>query len=470
MKKKGFTLIELLAVITILGIILLIVVPNVTGMLNRSKGRINEEQKRALIDSAKKWGTSNLLLKNGKAYYNNNQKRYVTLGELKNYGYLEDKKIKNLINKSDIPDDTKICINYKNNQFVYSINDDNMCENNYPVMMKRDESKAFWQSTYDDKISTVDVLDNKNVPSDAVASWDVSEKQDKSVMAWIIDDSNNSGMYKLYIGGDGGVAAPTNSNGLFSGSYEVYKGSFSSAKTMNLAKLDTSKVTNMRMMFFGCSSLISLDVSNFDTSNVTDMSEMFSYCYSLTSLYLSNFDTSKVTNMFYMFYECYSLTSLDLSNFDTSKVTEMNYMFDSCRSLTSLDVSNFDTSNVTNMSGMFFGCSSLTSLDVSKFNTSNVTNMGGMFSYCRSLTSLDVSNFDTSNVTNMSSMFSSCSKLTSLKLCSFDTSKVTNMSYIFSGTSKLTKVYVGPKWTTANATTSAMFTNSRVSAVTEGQC
>ena len=392
MKKKGFTLIELLAVITILGIILLIVVPNVTGMLNRSKGRINEEQKRALIDSAKKWGTSNLLLKNGKAYYNNNQKRYVTLGELKNYGYLEDKKIKNLINKSDIPDDTKICINYKNNQFVYSINDDNMCENNYPVMMKRDESKAFWQSTYDDKISTVDVLDNKNVPSDAVASWDVSEKQDKSVMAWIIDDSNNSGMYKLYIGGDGGVAAPTNSNGLFSGSYEVYKGSFSSAKTMNLAKLDTSKVTNMRMMFFGCSSLISLDVSNFDTS--------------------------KVTNMFYMFYECYSLTSLDLSNFDTSKVTEMNYMFDSCRSLTSLDVSNFDTSNVT----------------------------------------------------NMSSMFSSCSKLTSLKLCSFDTSKVTNMSYIFSGTSKLTKVYVGPKWTTANATTSAMFTNSRVSAVTEGQC
>ena len=496
MKKKGFTLIELLAVITILGIILLIVVPNVTGMLNRSKGRINEEQKRALIDSAKKWGTSNLLLKNGKAYYNNNQKRYVTLGELKNYGYLEDKKIKNLINKSDIPDETKICINYKNNQFIYSINDDNMCENNYPVMMARDASKAFWQDTYDDKISTVDVLDNKNVPSDVVASWDVSEKQDKSVMAWIIDDPNNSYMYKLYIGGDGGVAAPTNSNGLFSGSYEAYKGSFSSTKTMNLAKLDTSKATNMSMMFFGCSSLISLDVSNFDTNKVTDMSEMFSYCCSLTSLDVSNFDTSNVTNMYYMFYDCSSLTNLDVSSFNTSKVTNMELMFSYCSSLKNLAVSNFDTSKVTNMNDMFDGCSSLTSLDVSNFDTSNVTNMGGMFRYCRSLTSLDVSNFDTSKVTNMSDMFSSCIKLTnldvssfdtskvtsmsgmfsdcrsltSLKLCSFDTSKVTDMSCMFTNTSKLTKVYVGPKWTTANATTKYMFSGSGVSEVTTNQC
>ena len=93
--------------------------------------------------------------------------------------------------------------------------------------------------------------------------------------------------------------------------------------------------------------------------------------------------------------------------------------------------------------------------------------MIGMFSDCSSFTSLDVSNFDTSNVTYMSWMFFSCSSLTSLKLCSFDTSKVINMNCMFKGTSKLTKVYVGLKWTTANATTETMFTGSGVSAVTQ---
>ena len=242
MKKKGFTLIELLAVIAILGVVLLIVVPNVTNILNRSKNRLNNEQKNAVIESARRWGTGNLLLKDGKLYYNNAVKRYVTIGELKKYGYLEDKTVKNLVDKSNVSDDIKICINYNNYQNVYSINDDNECYSNYPVMMKRDTSKAFWQSTYNSKISTVDVLTNKVVPTDAIESWDVSEKQDKSVMAWIINDTENSGMYKLYIGGDEGVSAPSNSSYLFSG----YNSSFSKTTSMNLANLDTSRVTGIR--------------------------------------------------------------------------------------------------------------------------------------------------------------------------------------------------------------------------------
>ena len=42
---------------------------------------------------------------------------------------------------------------------------------------------------------------------------------------------------------------------------------------------------------------------------------------------LSHFDTSSVTNMKYMFYGCSSLQNLNLSNFDTSSVTNMKYMF-----------------------------------------------------------------------------------------------------------------------------------------------
>ena len=154
-----------------------------------------------------------------------------------------------------------------------------------------------------------------------------------------------------------------------------------------------------------------LDLSSFDTSNVTNMSSMFYGCSSLTSLDLSSFNTSSVTNMDSMFSGCSSLTSLDLSSFNTSSVTDMQSMFSQCSLLTSLDVSGFNTSKVTNMSDMFRDCSSLTSLDLSGFNTSNVTDMYMMFCNCSSLTNLDLSSFNTSKVTNMSYMFSSCSKL-----------------------------------------------------------
>ena len=70
-----------------------------------------------------------------------------------------------------------------------------------------------------------------------------------------------------------------------------------------------------------------------DTSNVTDMMQMFWGCSSLTSLDLSNFNTSNVTTMYYMFTNCRSLITLDLSNWDISKVTDKTYMFSGCKSL-----------------------------------------------------------------------------------------------------------------------------------------
>ena len=236
---------------------------------------------------------------------------------------------------------------------------------------------------------------------------------------------------------------------------------------LDLSNFDTSKVTNMYGMFYNCSSLTTLDVSNFNTSNVTNMGFMFSSCSGLTALDVSNFDTSKVTDMSYMFYNCSKLTELDLSNFDTSRVTTMGSMFYNCSKLTELDVSNFDTSKVTDMRFMFRYCSGLTELDLSNFDTSNVTNMGEMFYNCSGLTELDLSNFDTSKVTYMSHMFYDCSNLTKLVLCSFDTSKVTNMNQMFMSTSKLDVIYVGPNWTTENASTIAMFLGSGVSSVTQ---
>ena len=319
-----------------------------------------------------------------------------------------------------------------------------------PLMMDRD-NYAFWAYDYRTNITSIEVLNNKDIPEDAVASWDVSEKKNGSVMAWVINDPNNAGKYKLYIGGNGGVIANSNSNNLF---YD-----FTGVTEMDLSNLDTSNMTNMGQMFYGCVSLTKLDLSNFDTSKVTNMSLMFYDCVSLTELDLSNFDTSKVTGMMQMFYKCRRLTELDLSNFDTSNVTNMLYMFYACNSLTELDVSNFDTSNVTSMGQMFTGCHSLTALDVSNFNTSNVTDMSNMFSSCSSLTELDVSNFDTSKVTSMSYMFTSCSGLTELDVSNFDTSNVTGMRNMFSGCSGLTELDVSNFDTSNVANMGQMFYN-----------
>ena len=221
-----------------------------------------------------------------------------------------------------------------------------------------------------------------------------------------------------------------------------------SLTSLDVSAWNTAKAKNMYAMFWDCSSLTSLDVSAWNTANATDMSFMFSGCGSLTSLDVSHFDTSKVTGMSAMFQSCGSLTSLDVSHFDTSKVTGMSSMFKNCKSLTSLDVSHFDTANATGMYSMFYNCSALTTLDVSHFDTANATGMYSMFYDCKSLASLDVSTWDTSQVANMSSMFEGCSSLTALGVSGWDTSKATNMSYIFSGCKSLASLDVSA-WDTS---------------------
>ena len=239
---------------------------------------------------------------------------------------------------------------------------------------------------------------------------------------------------------------------------------FSSCKNLvtieNISYLNTSEMTDMSYMFYGCENLQSLDVSNFNTENVTDMSVMFRKCENLQSLDVSNFNTAKVKNMDNMFADCWILHSLDLSNFNTENVTNMSFMFYWCENLLSLNVSNFNTAKVENMKGMFYSCSKLPSLDVSSFNTENVTDMYKMFYYCRNMQSLDVSSFNTENVTNMEDMFGQCRELQSLDLSSFNTANVENMSYMFEYCNKLNAIYASDKFTTSNVTSSnQMFYN-----------
>lgn len=137
--------------------------------------------------------------------------------------------------------------------------------------------------------------------------------------------------------------------------------------------LNTSYVTDMRFMFYGCSKLTSLDVGNFNTSNVSDMSHMFYGCSSLTSLDVSNFNTSNVTDMRWMFRDCFGLPMLDVSKFDTSVVTEMRYMFRDCKNIKIIYAGDgWTTESILKGERMFYGCNKLIGGMGTKYNASDI--------------------------------------------------------------------------------------------------
>ena len=110
------------------------------------------------------------------------------------------------------------------------------------------------------------------VPEEAVQSFDLSEKQNKSVMAWYTDKDKN-GLYEMTIGQDKGVVANSNSAYLCC---DV-------GRVDGIENLYTTGVKDMSYMFFqyradASSEKAVLDLGdNFDTSTVENMDGMFWY-------------------------------------------------------------------------------------------------------------------------------------------------------------------------------------------------
>ena len=325
----------------------------------------------------------------------------------------------------------------------------------------------------------------KDIP---VTAWDVSSARDRSVVAWMVSGN-------LHVAATGKIVLNSNASGMFA--------SFANLTEIDFGHgLDTSKVTNMRSMFYDCGSLTSLDLSGFDTSNVTNMQGMFSSCSSLSELDLSGFDTSKVTDMARMFSSCGSLSKLDLSGFDSSNVGNMEDIFYGCSSLKNLTCSDRKilakysasaaslSTDVHVMARTFYASgreeecfwgqtqykrkdvktltfqSSLSGVpssawDVSEAGDGSVlawmdnsnlyvasdgeiapnSHASWIFQDFVNLKAIDFGNcFVTSNVTDMSNMFSYCSSLTELDLSNFDTSNVTNMRGMFDNCGNLTSL------------------------------
>lgn len=209
---------------------------------------------------------------------------------------------------------------------------------------------------YKDSIISVtflDKIDNEAV-NNAVLHWDVSEKQNNSVIAWMIkniDESNSAGAdrYDVFIAANGGIWANPDSSNLF----------FNFKKLRNVYGLEyfhTEKAETLAYFFEKCYELKEADLSTFDTSNVTDFTYFFDNCQKLERVNFSGWNTSNVTNMSYMFNNCYILSELDLSSFDTRKVTNMMKMFYQCKELKTIYISDYWRVEQVTASNQMFNC------------------------------------------------------------------------------------------------------------------
>ena len=206
----------------------------------------------------------------------------------------------------------------------------------------------------------VEFKDYKEVPNDAIRSWDASKESNRSIMAWIKDENHN-GRYELYVGGDGGVKAPEDFTWGLSYFYNV--------DYFDVSNLDVSNTKIMKNLFNYTGSMVvnKFEIVGFDkwdTSKVEDMSYMFentakNNTISYYKVDVGNFDTSNVKNMTYMFRWAGKRSRVfeigDLSNWDTRKTTNMSMLFGESGSNCAVPY-NFGTLNVyaSNISTLFY--------------------------------------------------------------------------------------------------------------------
>lgn len=251
------------------------------------------------------------------------------------------------------------------------------------------------------------------------AGVDVSLAKDKRIIAHIQDNI-------LYITSDSKIYANENCQNMFSNTEE--KKYFDNLNSITFDNFISTNIKNITSMFKGCG-IKSIDLTKINTSKVSNFTELFAQCKNLTSLDISNISTANVTNVEGMFEGCSNLKNVDLSKFNTIKITSFSKMFKDMTSLTSIDVSKFNITNVTDVTSMFEGCSNLQTITgIGEWDTYNIEYMSKMFLGCENLTSLILSSWRQKHDTIMNNTFEGCHSLSGeLKITNENFSRYTDI-------------------------------------------
>lgn len=217
-------------------------------------------------------------------------------------------------------------------------------------------------------------------------------------------------------------------------------------KTLDLAGLDVSQITDMSTMIANDKALTSvtgLDTWQFNPTNYS-VGHLFAFDKNLKTVDgLNNWDASHFRYIDNMFNSDSSLTgNIDLSKWNTQNVVLANSMFEFTSALTSVgDLSNWRMPNVTDTSFMFVDDNNITSLgDLSNWRLPNVTNTSAMFNEDSNITNLgNLDNWGMGKDTDMSGMFAMDFLLTNIgDIGKWDVSNVTSMNSLFLGDYSLT--------------------------------
>ncbi len=151
--------------------------------------------------------------------------------------------------------------------------------------------------------------------------------------------------------------------------------------------------------FWGCMNLTVEATDAPDLSNVTNLSMMFQGCSSFNSD-ISNWQVGTITSLLGTFFGASSFNQ-DISGWNVSSVTNMQSLFSSATNFNQ-DISNWNVGNVTTMYTMFANATAFDQ-NLDNWNFSAVTSMVGMFEEASSFDQ-DLGDWEIGNVLDMTSM------------------------------------------------------------------
>ena len=254
-----------------------------------------------------------------------------------------------------------------------------------------------------------------------------------------------------------------------------------------LKYLKTSHVTSLEGMFDRCYSLTHLDLRGFDTRSVSNMKDMFYNCSSIHTILCT--DTWKCEDSKGMFYACLSLIGAvpyDENHEDVSMANPTTGYFatpeeepsDRLYAIMSADSTltfyydrllhkrlgylfhvpeDGDISNEEH-SWVYSGILRRAVFDLSFANYDSLQTLNGWFDRCSNLVEvIGAGNINTEYVTSMQAMFFGCTSLEILDLSGLRTDRVTDMAYMFAGNPSLRVINLSDFHIGATTSTTEMF-------------